>query len=312
LNVPTQRPADSLHARRAAPPLSAARLAAHVGLGLAIAAAVALLVPLIGGNIHLGRALAAGPWGMDQSADALIFWGTRIPRVLLGLLVGGSLAVAGVVFQAILRNPLAEPYILGISGGAALGKMIAIVLALRGLTSFFTLMPLLCFAGALCPLLLLQAISLRTRRFSAVTILLGGVMLNVFFSAFILLLQYFADFAQVRQLFLWSMGGLDIVGYRQLAVVLPVVAVSLGVILTRTRAMNLLSLDLVTAAHLGIDVKKSVNLLMWTGSILTSAVVAVSGPIGFVGLIVPHSLRLLVGSDNRLLAVLSAIYGGVR
>lgn len=292
-------------------PLTRSQLLRHLAVAVAVALGVTLLVPLIGGNIRLGRALADGPWGMQNSADALIFWGTRIPRVLLGLLVGGSLAVAGVVFQAILRNPLAEPYILGISGGAALGKMIAMVLALGGAAVFFSLMPLMCFAGALLPLLLLQALSMRTRRFSAVTILLGGVMLNVFFSSFILLLQYFADFAQVRQLFLWSMGGLDIVGYRQLAIVLPVAVVSLAIIFTQSRAMNLLSLDLCTAAHLGLDVKRSVNLLMWTGSILTSAVVAVSGPIGFVGLIVPHTLRLLFGADNRLLAPLSAVYGGV-
>jgi iron complex transport system permease protein len=231
--------------------------------------------------------------------------------VLLGLLAGGSLALAGLVFQAVLRNPLAEPYILGISGGAALGKVITTVLALQGMVSLFVLMPFACFAGALIPLMLLYTISARTRRFSPVTILLGGVMLNIFFSSLILLIQYLSDFTQVRLTFLWMMGGLDIVGYRELAVVVPIAIVVMVIVFLQARAMNVLSLGPQAAAHLGVEVRRSVNILIWTGSILTSAVVAVAGPIGFVGLIVPHSLRLVFGSDNRLLAPLCAIYGGV-
>lgn len=292
-------------------PLTAARLAGHLVVALAVAVGLGLCIPLVGGSVDVLKALSAGPAGMHDSPDALIFWGTRVPRVALGFFVGGALAVAGLVFQAVLRNPLAEPYILGISGGAALGKVVSVLLALGGFPVFFMLSPAMCFAGALAPLIILQAVSARNRRFSAVTILLGGVILNVFFSSIILLLQYFADLAQVRQMFLWSMGGLDIVGYDRLAAIVPVAAVAAAAILTQTRAMNLLSLDPSTAAHLGLDVRRSVNVLVWSGAILTSAVVAASGPIGFVGLIVPHILRLVLGPDNRLLVPLSLVYGGI-
>lgn len=292
-------------------PLTPGRLALHLLLGVMAAVVCVLLIPLAGGSVNLRSALSAGPSAMSENPDALIFWGTRVPRVLLGLLVGGSLAVAGLVFQAVLRNPLADPYILGISGGAALGKAVAVVLALGGATIFFKLAPVACFAGAILPLIILYSLSARTRRFSPVGILLGGVILNVFFSALILLLQYFADFAQVRQMFLWSMGGLDVTGYKPVVLVIPVALLSFGVIVSRSRAMNLLSLDEGTAAHLGIDVKRSINVLVWAAAVLTSAVVAASGPIGFVGLIVPHSLRLIYGPDNRLLVPLSAVWGGV-
>lgn len=287
------------------------RVAVHCLLGLVVAFALLVVIPTIGGGVNLREALAAGPSNMNSSAGALIFWGTRVPRVLLGFAAGGALALAGLVFQAVLRNPLAEPYILGISGGAALGKMLAVLLALRGFVVFFLLIPVFCFAGALAPILLLFSFSTRSRRFSPVTILLGGVVMNVFFTAVIMLLQYFADFTQVRQMFLWMMGGLDIVGYRSLAVALPLMAAACGVILTQTRAMNLLSLDHVTAAHLGLNVRGRVQILLWSSSILTSAVVALSGPIGFVGLLVPHTLRMIFGADNRMLAPLSLIYGGV-
>jgi iron complex transport system permease protein len=293
------------------PRLSGGRIAFHCTVGTAVAVALALLIPLVGGGISLREALSAWPWRTDGNWHAVVFWQTRIPRVLLALMAGGALAVAGLVFQAVLRNPLAEPYILGISGGAALGKTLAVVIAVGGDARFFALMSLFCFAGALAPVALLQAVAAAMRRFSSVTILLIGVMLNVFFSALILLLQYFADFTQVRQLFLWMMGGLDVVGYGWLLSMLPFLLICFAAVVAHSRAMNVLSVDVATAAHLGVDVKRTVTHLIWAGSLLTGIVVALSGPIGFVGLIVPHSLRLVFGSDNRLLAPLCLIYGGV-
>jgi iron complex transport system permease protein len=287
-----------------------ARVLAPVLGGVAAALALVVLVPLVGGGISLRAALAAGPWGMADSTDALVFWGTRVPRVLLGLVVGGSLAVAGLVMQAVLRNPLAEPYILGISTGASLGKFAALALGAQGVLGF-ALSPLFCFLGALVPMLALQALAVRRRRFSAVTVLLGGVMLNVFFSSLILLLQFVTDFTQVRAMVVWMMGALEVIGYRQVAVAAPVALACAVLVLSQTRAMNLLSLDEKTALHLGVNVRASVNLLLWAATILTSAIVAVSGPIGFVGLLVPHALRLVFGPDNRLLAPLCAVWGGV-
>lgn len=293
-------------------PLTPSRLALPVGAGLVVAAALVVVVPLLGGGIDLRAALSAGPWTPPgDNVDALVFWGTRVPRVLLGLVVGGSLAVAGLVLQAVLRNPLAEPYILGISTGASLGRYVALVLGAAGVAGAGLLSPVLCFAGALAPMLVLQALAVRQRRFSAVTILLGGVMLNVFFTSLILLVQFLTDFTQVRSMVVWMMGALDVIGYGRVALAAPVAAACVGVVLGQTRVLNLLSLGARTATHLGIDVRARVTLLLWVSTVLTSVMVAVSGPIGFVGLLVPHALRLVFGADNRLLAPLCAVWGGV-
>jgi iron complex transport system permease protein len=292
-------------------PLTRKKVLLHTALGLFLAVIALLLFPTLGGDISLKRALADGPWNTSASPDAMIFWSTRIPRVILALLVGGSLAVAGLVCQSVLRNPLAEPYILGISGGAAFGKMVAVILGLRGTAYLLAITPLFCFAGALLPLFVLYSLSSMSRRMSHTTLLLGGIMLNVFFTSVIVLLQYFADLTQVRQMFLWSMGALDVVGYREIMFVLPITLLLFGVLLMQTRAMNLLTLDAVSAAHLGLNVKRTSNYLLLIAAFLTSLMVAVSGPIGFVGLIVPHALRLIFSSDNRLLAPLCMVYGGV-
>ncbi|MBX7244969.1 MAG: iron ABC transporter permease [Candidatus Sumerlaeaceae bacterium] len=291
--------------------LTASRLALHVTFALLVAIALGTTIPLIGGQINLKTAIATAPWADYPTTDAMVFWGTRIPRVLLALLVGGALAVAGLAFQAVLRNPLAEPYVLGISSGASLGKMLAALAGLQAAATAPYLSPVLCFAGSLLPLTVLQVMAARTRRFSAVSLLLAGVMLNVIITSFMLLLQFFADFTRVQQMYVWALGGLDIVGYGQLAVVAPIVAVAGIVLFFQTRAMNLLSLDPATAAHLGLDVSRAVQRIMLAAAVLTSAVVAVSGPIGFVGLVVPHALRLMFGADNRLLLPLSLIWGGV-
>jgi iron complex transport system permease protein len=283
----------------------------HTVTGLLVALLMLLVVPFLGGGLDLSLALKGNPLGPYESPDAMVFWATRVPRVLLGLLVGGSLAVSGLAFQAVLRNPLADPYILGVSSGAALGKVVSVLLPVAGGISVLLWTPLWCFVGALVPLVLLYALALRVRRFSAVTLLLAGVMVNVSLSAVILLIQYFADFTKVRQMQLWWMGALDVVGYDRLGMTLPLAAGAFLVIWVQARSMNLLSLDSCTAAHLGVDVRRTVNTLVWAASLLTAAVVAVSGPIGFVGLIVPHALRLVFGADNRLLVPLGMLYGGV-
>lgn len=303
---------------RSAPTASAVRaiprgLFVQTAAGLAVALALLVIVPLAGGGIDLGTALAERPWAAAYSTpDALIFWETRVPRVLLGLVVGGALAVSGLAFQAVLRNPLAEPYILGVSTGASLGRMASVLLPLAaGGTALLLASPLLCFAGAVLPVLLLEALAARTRRFSPATLLLAGVMVNVVLSAVILLGTYFIDFTRIRQVQLWGLGGLDVVGYRQLAVVAPPVLACALYVALRARALNLLSLDACTASHLGLDVRRAVRGLLWAASLLTASVVAVSGPIGFVGLVVPHALRLLSGADNRRLVPLCAVWGGV-
>jgi hypothetical protein len=190
--------------------------------------------------------------------------------VLLGLLVGGSLAVSGLAFQAVLRNPLADPYVLGVSSGAALGKALAMLWPVSGSVAVVLWTPMWCFVGALVPLIVLYGFAASGRRVSAMSLLLAGVMVNVSLSAVILLIQYFADFTKVRQMQLWWMGALDVIGYGRLAGTAPLAALAVVVIWLHARAMNLLSLDSCTAAHLGVDVRRTVNLLVWAASVLTA------------------------------------------
>lgn len=296
----------------ACPPAAGTRV--PLFLGLAAAVVLLFVVPIAGGQISLGAALAERPWsiGTASSPDALIFWNIRLPRVLLGLLVGGGLAVAGAAFQAVLRNPLAEPYVLGVATGASLGRLVAAFAAgWLGSTGLLLVSPLACFAGALLPIWILERVAARTRRLSPATLLLAGVMVNVILSAVILLATYFLDFTRVRQVQLWGLGGLDIVGYAPLLTAVPLAGATLLFIWSHGRALNLFSFDPVTAAHLGVDVRAVMRRVLWGASLLTAAVVAVSGPIGFVGLVVPHGLRQMVGADNRRLIPLSAVWGGV-
>lgn len=273
--------------------------------GVAVVVAAALL-PFAGGGMDWSAV-----FGEPDSPDALIFFQTRIPRVLLAMLVGASLAVSGLVFQAVLRNPLAEPYILGVSVGASLGKFLAGLAGFAGWLGVAVISPLLCFAGALAPLLVLQRLALRRQRYSGAVLILAGVALNVMISALMLLLQYLTDFTQLQRLSLWLAGSLEIFGYAPLLPGVVLAAVCFLPLRGAASAMNILSLDRMTAAHLGLDVDRLVKRLLWAASILAAAAVSVSGPVGFVGLVVPHVLRLIVGPDHRVLLGLSALWGGV-
>lgn len=283
----------------------------RVVLGLVVAGVLVVGIPLAGSGIDLWEALREGPLASQPSPSGIIFWQTRFPRVLAAFGCGAALAMAGVVFQAVLRNPLAEPYILGVSGGAALGKAIVLLLAggfqgmLIGMTNAGA------FVGALAPIFVLHMLRRQRRLWSPETVLLAGVVMNVLASALLLLIQFFSDFTLVRQMFAWTLGGLDIVGYKPLVVLWPVVILGVVGLTWLGRAMNVLTLGTTMATHLGIDVRRVVTAAIWGAALLTAASVAVAGPIGFIGLIVPHILRTFVGSDHRCVIPLSAIYGGV-
>lgn len=291
--------------------LTARRLVAHCAVALLATLVLAVCAPLLGGGISIKRALAELPWRSSyDSPDALIFWGTRVPRVLAALVTGGALAIAGLATQAVLRNALAEPYILGISAGAGMGK--AASLFMLGHCGWWTggVGTLgFCFLGAMIPVLLLQGMASRQRRFSPVTLLLVGVMINIVLSAVMMLIQTFANPQTARQVQLWWLGSLDIVGYRSLLLLAPFIAAGAIVLMLRGRTMNLLGFDTATASHLGLHVEREVRVLLWSAALLASAAVALAGPIGFVGLLVPHVLRLVFGVDNRLLAPLCVVYG---
>lgn len=237
-----------------------------------------------------------------------IVWRVRLPRVALAACVGGALAVAGVLFQALLRNPLADPYILGVSGGAALGGIA--VLALGGVVGLgAAVMPFASFGGALVAVAILFAVAGPTGRLAPTTLLLTGVVLNAVASAGIVFLASLAGFAEGAQIFVWLIGNLSGARGGLAGWVALFLALGLAVAWPLARRLDLLALGEDAAAQLGVDVERTKRLLLVATSLMVGAAVAVSGLIGFVGLIVPHALRLLLGPDHRLL-VPSAALGG--
>jgi iron complex transport system permease protein len=232
----------------------------------------------------------------------------RLPRVLLGGLVGAGLASAGAVFQALLRNPLADPYVLGVSGGAALAGIAALAFGGSAVIAG-TSVPTASFAGGLFATGLLYWVSGGRERSSPTGLLLTGVVFNAFASAGIVFLASLAGFFEGSRIFLWLIGHLSAVDVDAAGIVAVSVALGLATAILLARSLNLLALGDETAAHLGVPVESHRRWLLLATSLMVGASVAVSGLIGFVGLIVPHTLRLLVGSDHRLLIPATALTG---
>ncbi len=290
--------------------LTLARMGRWCVVAGAITAGIAVVAPLAGESINLATAIADFSLASDyQTADGLIFWQTRVPRVLTGLIAGAALACAGLAYQAVLRNPLADPYILGVSSGAAIGKAVAVLALPAALATLPIATPLLCFLGALLPVIFLVRLAGNHRHFSPVTLLLAGLIINLILSAAMMLVQVFANPDNARQITYWWLGGLDVAGYRAPLFALPLVGCGVAVLAWRARSMNLLSVDTLTASHLGVNVGREVFWLLGAGTLLAATSVALCGPIGFAGLLVPHILRLAAGPDHRLLVPLCAIGG---
>ena len=276
--------------------------------GLAILAVV--LAPLIGSTrISLARALDRSIPFADNT-DAQIFFVARLPRTLAGALVGSMLASAGVVFQGLLRNPLATPFTLGVSAGAALGAMIAITFGWSLSWLGVPAAPLASFAGSLIAVAVVYLLaSARHRGLSTDVLLLAGVTMNAFFSALILFVQYFADFAETFRILRWLMGDLDVSSYQPIVTALPLAVVSFGLFAWLARPLNLLNLGADAAETRGLDVVRAQRAAFVGASLATGAAVSVGGPVGFVGIIVPHLVRLLVGADHRIVLPASALFG---
>jgi len=259
-------------------------------------------------RIDLGRALQ---WSGPASPDSVILFDTRFPRVLLAAVVGGALAVAGAALQGLLRNPLAEPHILGISGGAALGGIVAVILAGQHPLAAISAAPVGSFLGALGTTLLIYRLALIDGRLQPYTLLLTGVVVNAFAGALIMFVNSLADFYQAHGILFWLMGSLATQSYRLVAGI-ALYALAAALWLTwQARHMNVLALGEEAALQLGVDVDRTRRNIFMASSLLVGAVVSVSGMIGFVGLIVPHLLRLLVGADHRLLLPASFLAGGI-
>jgi iron complex transport system permease protein len=239
--------------------------------------------------------------GRAPETETFILRELRLPRTIAAALVGGALATAGVVFQALLRNPLAEPYLLGLSGGGSFGAVVSIVAF--GAASFASAgsRVVAAFAGCLAAIGLVYAVASRGGGLRPATLLLAGVVVNAFFLAALAAAQYVASPTEAQAILRWVMGGLSVPRPGELALLGVAVPFACLVVYLRAPQLNLLVFDEETARNLGVDVANLRRLLFVTTSLLTAACVAVSGPIGFVGLFVPHAVRALAGGDHRIL-----------
>ncbi len=242
-------------------------------------------------------------------ADVVVL-SLRLPRILAALLAGGALAVAGAGFQALTRNPLAEPSVLGVSSGAAFGVVTAQVFGLRagllealGLTAF-------AFSGALVAGIAVYAIATRAGGLPVHTLVLAGVIVSIFFSSAIAMLVSLVDFDRLGGVIHWLLGNLGPVPPMALAVFASVGAIGFWLVLGQSRQLNLLALGEEGATQLGVDAERVKRRIFGGAALLTAAVVAFAGPIGFVGLIVPHALRMTLGPDNRVLVPAALLAGG--
>jgi iron complex transport system permease protein len=284
--------------------------AAVLGFG-AIAIAAVVLGPLVGStSISLRRAFDVSQPFADN-VDAQIFFVARLPRTLAAALVGAALAAAGVIFQGLLRNPLATPFTLGVSSGAALGAMLAITfnwtLGIPGISAVATA----AFLGAGGAVAIVYALArAKHRGLSTDVLLLAGVTMNAFFSALILAVQYFADFADTYRTLRWLMGDLDVSSYQPIVSAVPLLAISFAAFAWLARPLNLLSLGADSAETRGLSIATAQRGAFFSASLATGAAVSIGGPVGFIGIIVPHLVRLLVGADHRVVIPASALFGG--
>ncbi|NLW51689.1 MAG: iron ABC transporter permease [Candidatus Brocadiaceae bacterium] len=236
----------------------------------------------------------------------------RVPRVLLALLAGGALAVAGAVFQALLRNPLATPHTLGVSAGGGLGAVTAIALGVRG-PSIGPLTPVQFFAllGAMAIVGIIYVLARRREAFAPLKLLLAGVTLGMICSALTMFVRFAAEPQKLVVADRWLMGGLSVHGFGSVAAILPLLVPGVAFLMDLAGPLNQLSMGEEVAAGRGVDVAALQARAFLVGSVLTAAVVSVAGPIGFVGLIVPHLVRGLFGPDHRTLLSLSFFGGGL-
>ncbi len=288
------------------------------GVFLGALAVVAALISLSLGPVEIPAghvaAIVLSFVGLDVAevgrTEQLVVEQIRLPRILVGAFVGMALAVAGATMQGLFRNPMADPGIIGVSAGGALGAVIAIATGLTGL--FFLALPSFAFVGAVAATFLVYGIAAVGGHFSMATLLLAGVAVNAFLgaviSAIIILLP---DNEALREILFWLAGGLDSRSWEHVQISVPLIVGATVVILLRARDLNLLMLGDDEAQALGVRVGLTRVALLAAAALATGAAVAVSGTIAFVGLVTPHILRLVLGPDHRVLIPLSAIAGAV-
>ena len=238
-----------------------------------------------------------------------IFFRIRLPRVVLGLIVGASLGAVGAALQALFRNPLAEPFTLGVSGGGALGATVAIALGLGTQVAGVPLIFVSAFLGAAAAVYVVYRLALTGTILLPGALLLAGVVLNLIAGASVLVIQYVTDYTRALQILRWMIGSLDVVGFGLIWRMLLFVVPGLVLLIAVTRDLHLLAVDEETAASLGVDVRRAEKSVYVASCLVVGVTVAVVGPIGFVGLVVPHAVRRLFGEDVRVVLPSSLLLG---
>jgi iron complex transport system permease protein len=284
--------------------LSFARFVAVVGPCALICLAVIFIAPFIGSTGITWRNILAG-----VGTDRQIFLVVRLPEVLFSALAGGALAVAGVLFQALLRNSLADPFTLGISAGSSFGAVVAIWLGLESVVWGIPMISVAAFAGAFLTILLVFFIAKTGTVLPTMTLLLAGVILNFVFGSLIMFIHYAANLNKGYLMTRWTMGSLDGADLSTVLRAAPFVLACVVWLMWLANDLNLLAGGEEWAASRGVSLRRVKNACYFAGSILTGSVTAFSGPIGFVGLIVPHTVRLIAGPDHRILIPASFFLG---
>ena len=297
--------------------LSMPRMWWQLGLGLVLLLIIAVVAGGVGSvyispyallKIVLDKApLISIDHTWPASWDTII-WEIRFPRVVLAALVGGALAISGATYQGIFRNPLADPYLIGVASGAGLGAALVLVTDVPLYSHGFSLLPIAAFVGALSAVTVAFMIAKQPGALPLTTLILAGVAIASFASAITGLLKIKAD-SDVRPLIAWLLGGFNGSDWRDVQIVLPYLVLGIVVMLAYSRILNMFQLDEREAAQMGVNVGRTKVVIVVMASLTTAAAVSVSGLIGFVGLISPHAVRLIWGHDNRVVLPMSLIIG---
>jgi len=245
----------------------------------------------------------------DQVTKTIVLQ-VRLPRIVLATLVGAALAVAGAGFQGILRNPLADPYVLGVSSGASVGAAFIILFGLQSFIFGIYTLPIVAFITGVLTLFIVIKVAMRGGQIRRENLILSGVIVQAFLGSFLSLMVSMSN-TVMNEIIFWIMGSLTLRGWEYSQVMAPYLFVGVFIILTQGRALNLFTLGERHAFHLGVGVERTKRIILITSTLLTAAAVSVSGVIGFVGLVVPHLIRLIVGPDYRLIIPLSVIGGAI-
>ena len=266
-----------------------------------------LFTPFVGmTNVTLSMLFDASNTGIEKD----IFWRIRVPRTIVAFIAGAGLALSGMAFQAMFKNPLATPFTLGVSAGASLGAAVYVRMGLIFSLAGISGISIFAFMGAGLSILLLYGLTTLGRNFSTATMLLAGVAISFFFSSVILFTQYISDFTQSFRIVRWLMGGFVISGYDSFLNMFPFVVSGSAILFYMTRELNLITTGDDIATSRGVDVIKSKNIIFFATSLMVGGVVALSGPIGFIGMMSPHICRLIIGPNHSLLTPATFLFGG--